>query len=420
MKAFLRKNYCWVIALVALLGYALRAGITNNLNSLYLIPVSDSLGVSRTAFSLTVSIRSVGTFLSNMAFGLVYRKLGFRKLAALGLAVMGLSIFGLASAQTIIAYAVFFLLLGLFEAAYSTAALSKLVGEWFIKYRGTVLGVITAASGLGASVFAIVLSGLIEKNGWRHSQVIAGSMILIAAVLVFFLVRSKPEDLGLKALGAGEEWEEKKRKKRKNADFDGFSMKELKKSPIFWLFLLTVFLMAGCTYAPYQILFSCLRDKGVSPEDAARLQSVMFLLLAAAKVLDGSLCDAIGIKPVAVISVLSVGLGCVLLIFVNSFAGAVLPTVLIAVGLPLTTLLPALSTNAILGRNCFDTMVGLALAAVAFSNMTVNPLMNTAFDKTGSYDLGLVCAAVGTVLAAGLYILVCRMAKRKLQKKAAE
>lgn len=415
MKAFLRKNYCWVIAMTVLIGYAVRAGLTNNLNSLYLVPVSEGLSASRTSVSFAASLRSIGTFLSNATFGLVYKKFGFRKLAFCGLLVMGLSFFGLASSTTVLAYCLFAMLLGLFEATYSTAAISKLVGEWFVKYRGTILGVITAASGLGASFFAIILTNIMQEKGWRASQYFAGALIIIAAIAVFLLVREKPSEMGLVPYGAdAAELSAKKGKKKKLPDFEGFSMERLKRSPVLWLFLLSAFLAAACTYAPYQILFSCLMDKGVAPEDAARIQSLMFLLLAGTKILDGTLCDLIGAKPVFVISTISVGLGALLLCSVNSLGSAILPTLLISIGLPLTTLLPALSTSAILGKRTYDTMVGMALAAVAVANMVVNPLMNSAFDRFGTYDVGLRVAAAVAFTSVLLYLFLCRLAKKEL------
>ena len=418
MKTFLRKNYCWVIAITVLLCYALRAGLTNNLNTLYLVPVSEGLHASRTSVSLAASLRSTGTFLSNAAFGLVYRKFGFRKLASCGLLVMGLAFFGLASSTTVLSYCLFAMLLGLFEATYSTAAISKLVGEWFVKFRGTILGIITAASGLGASFFAIILTNIMQAKGWRASQYFSGALIIAAAVIVFLIVRAKPSDMGLEAYGAGDgNASAKQGKKKKLPDFEGFSMDALKRSPVLWLFLLSVFLSAACTYAPYQILFSCLMDKGVAPEDAAQLQSMMFLLLAGTKILDGTLCDVIGAKPVFVISTVSVGLGALLLCRVDSLGSAILPTLLISIGLPLTTLLPALSTSAILGKRTYDTMVGMALAAVAVANMVVNPLMNSAFDRFGTYDVGLRIAAAAAFAAALLYLLLCLLTKRELKKQ---
>ncbi len=421
MKAFLRKNYCWIIAATVLIAYAIRAGLTNNLNSLFLVPVSEGLHAKRTVVSFSTSLRSIGIFVSNLFFGVVYGKLGFRKLASCGLLVMGLACIGMASSQTVLAYCLFAMLLGCFEAAYSTAAISKLVGEWFIKHRGLVLGIITAASGLGASFFAIILNGIMQRSSWRGAQYFAGGLMVIATVVLFLVVRTKPADMGLKPYGAdAQDAAQVKQKKKKYADFEGFTMQSLKKSPVLWLFLLVVFLSAFCSYASIHILIPCLTDNGLSAGDAAKLQSLMFLLLAGAKIFDGSLCDIVGAKTVSIISILCAGVSAFLLIRVHTFAGAILPTVLISIGGPLSTLLPSLSTNEIFGTRTYDTIVGWALAAVAIANMITSPIMNFFFDHLGSYDVGLYCAAGLSVITSILYPIVCRMAKRELNNNEKE
>ena len=170
MKKYIHEHYHWVIAIVALLAYTVFGGLMNNISSLYLVPVSETLGVSRTSVSLTSSIRSVCTFLANMMFGVIYGKFGFRKLCTAGLVICGLSFCGLGSAQTVITYGIFCALIGVFDTFCNTASLSKLVNEWFESHRGLVLGLVTASSGIGGSLFSIVLSNIIEKNGWRMAQ----------------------------------------------------------------------------------------------------------------------------------------------------------------------------------------------------------------------------------------------------------
>jgi len=387
--------------------------MTNNMVSLYLKPVSEGLGVSRTSVSFTSSVRSVGTFLSNLSFGLVYRKFGFRKLAAAGILLIGLAFCGMASSQTVLAYGIFCFLVGISEAAISTAAISKAVSEWFVKSRGTVLGIITAASGLGGSLFAIILSSIMEEKGWRASQYFGGFLVILAAVLLFVVVRSKPSDIGTVAFGEGEAVEAKK---KRGARFEGFTMEQLRKSPVFFLLLLSAFVSALCVYAPYHILFTHLMDKGIPQADAAKIQSLMFILLAATKVLDGTLSDVLGAKKVVVFSTLCTGTACLLLTGVSTLGGAILPTVLVAIGLPITTLLPALSTAELLGSRSYDTMIGLVLATVAVANMVSNPIMNSVYDKFGSYDIALRCAAALTVVSAALYIVLCLVTKRELKK----
>ena len=47
MKAVMKRHYHWVIALIVLLEMFVYVGILNNINGLYVIPVSETLGISR-------------------------------------------------------------------------------------------------------------------------------------------------------------------------------------------------------------------------------------------------------------------------------------------------------------------------------------------------------------------------------------
>ena len=410
MKAFFHKNYHWVIAAVALLAYTIYGGILNNISSLYLVPVSETLGVSRTAISLTGSLRSIGSFCTNLIFGLVYRKFGFRKLASVGMLIIAGAFFGLASAQTVASYAIFNLLIGLFDATCATASLSKLVNDWFESHRGLVLGVITASSGFGGSLFSLLLSNVMEKSGWRAAHILEAVLILAGAISVLLFIRAKPADMGLRPYGEGEG--DGHKKKNHHPEHMGLPVNRLMKTPTFYLMLLSSVLSAACAYAPLHILIAHLCDRGLTAASAARVQSIMYLLMAAMKIADGYFCDKIGAKKVVIASIVFAGASCFLFANVNSFAEAMLPTVLIAMGLPLTSILQPLSTAAVLGMRSYDTMVGLMLSMVAIASMISSPIMNFFYGILGSYSTPLRCVAILSVVSVALYLLVCRMAER--------
>lgn len=71
------------------------------------------------------------------------------------------------------------------------------------------MGVVLSFSGIGGAVFNTVGSIIIENYGWRTGYL---TLAVIGAVLVLpctiFIIRSKPEDMGLRAYGAEEETDE--------------------------------------------------------------------------------------------------------------------------------------------------------------------------------------------------------------------
>ena len=63
----MKKNYHWLIAATALLQMFLIGGIYNNLSNLFLLPVTESLQISRSAFSLAVSMKGLFAFVSTFS-----------------------------------------------------------------------------------------------------------------------------------------------------------------------------------------------------------------------------------------------------------------------------------------------------------------------------------------------------------------
>lgn len=414
MKRFVHDNYYWVVAVVALFCYTIYGGILNNTASLYLIPVSEGLGVSRTAVSLTNSLRSVGAFFSNLIFGFVYKKFGFRKLATVGLIVVGLAFFGYASAQTVFAYGLCSVMLGLFDSFCSTSSLSKLVNDWFHEHRGLVFGVITASSGFGGSLFSILLTNVMKKSGWRASHILSAVLMVIAAFCVLVLIRSKPSDIGLKPFGEGKGDAHKKAKH--HPEHLGLPASRLLRTPTFYLMMFNCALSAACAYGPLHILVSHLRDCGFSATDAAKVQSILYLLMAGTKILDGYLSDLVGARIVVIVSLLSCGACCWLYAGVVGMSTVVLPTILFAIGLPLTSILQPLSISAVFGQRSYDTTVGLTMAMVCVAGMSGAPIMNAFYGLLGSYSTPLKGVAVLSVFSTLLYLLICKMADRDIKK----
>ena len=170
----IKKNYHWIIVAVLLVELAVHLGILNNISGLYIIPVTEELGISRGSFSWAYSIRSLIAFFSTLFSGFIFSKYGFRKLATIFLLITAVSYALLGSSQNALMLAVASALMGTGEGFCSTAAATRMVNTWFHKNQGLILGLVTASTGLGGSLFSIILSKSIETDGWRFSYYMCG------------------------------------------------------------------------------------------------------------------------------------------------------------------------------------------------------------------------------------------------------
>ena len=414
MKRYIHEHYHWIIAAVALLAFMVYGGIVNNVNSLYLVPVSESLNVSRTAFSFSSSARGIAAFVTNFSLGFLYKKFGYRKLASIGLAIIGLAFLGYASAKTVTAYIFSSVFVGLFDAFCNSGAISLLINDWFESHRGLVYGAVTASSGFGGSIFCEVLSSVMEKHGWRQSHVVSAVCLIAMAVCVFILVRTKPEDMGLRPFGEGTS--DHVKKKSHHPDNAGMPMSRIIRTPTFYLMLLVVLLSSSAALLPLYVLVAHLQDQGFSLADAARVQSIAYLIMTASKILDGFFSDLVGARSVSVFTILCCAASAWLFADVSSMQAVWLPTVLFAFALPMSSTMQPLSTASIYGQRAYDTLVGIVMALVCLASMVSMPIMNIFYGVFGSYTFAYRFVAIMSLVSLVLYILVCKLADRDARK----
>ena len=77
--------------------------------------------------------------------------------------------------------------------------------RWFVAKRGTVMGVLTSATAAGQLLFLPPLAIVTVAYGWRAMALIVAAAVLGLIPLVWFLMRNRPEDMGLRAYGESED-----------------------------------------------------------------------------------------------------------------------------------------------------------------------------------------------------------------------
>ena len=156
---------------------------------------------SVTQTSMITTACSVTFLLCMFVVNTYYDKLGYR--AGLTLAVLlGVGSFVLfAEARTIPGY----YLAGVSYGLGAMLPASILMLRWFLSRRGTAIGICAAGTGISAVVFSSILSALIELFSLRVCFYFEALMSLLAAGLVFLLIRESPEACGLAPYGTREE-----------------------------------------------------------------------------------------------------------------------------------------------------------------------------------------------------------------------
>ena len=119
-------------------------GAVNNFSGYHMIPVTQTLGITRTAFSFAESTRSIAGVVVTLFSGIIIQCFGFLRSisAALGVACVAYLIFANLQAYWMLILGC--VLMGIAHGFCFTAGVTRLINGWFHKYRGTVIGMVNS------------------------------------------------------------------------------------------------------------------------------------------------------------------------------------------------------------------------------------------------------------------------------------
>jgi len=133
---------------------------------LYLLPISESLGISRGSASLIFSVAGIGSLLTSMVIGKLLTKIKPNILVVWGGLCVIVFFASIAYMRSIYGiYVLAFLFgTGTITAGFVMAQVS--ISQWFVKARGTVTSLAGVVMNIGCAVMIPVLASLIQKNGY--------------------------------------------------------------------------------------------------------------------------------------------------------------------------------------------------------------------------------------------------------------
>jgi sugar phosphate permease len=196
-----RIHYGWVVAAVTFLILLSSAGVRAT-PSILIVPLEREFGWTRATISLAVSINLVLYGLMGPFAAALMQRLGVRTTVLISAATLtlGVALTPLMRApwQLILLWGV---VVGMGTGMTALVLGATVVNRWFTARRGLVMGILTASTATGQLVFLPLLAAMVERHGWRIATLVVAGAVLLIIPLVFFLLRERPEDVGLARFG---------------------------------------------------------------------------------------------------------------------------------------------------------------------------------------------------------------------------
>lgn len=405
-----KQNYHWIIALLTFIEMFLFGGLLNSM-SVFLIPISDSLQVSRGNYSMAMVPYNVACTISTLVSGYLFNRFGYKRSVISGLSISVLSLVLTATCKTLAGFCFSKILLGIGYGVCFTTSAVRIVKDWFFKYYGLVFGTVSMSSGLGGTVLTIVLTKIIQQSGWRAANIFLAILLSVTVLLFLVFMKSRPEEIGLTSYGFGHVATTKK--KSKDCEWVGYSFIEWCHRPVFYLMAFASLVCCLAMFLTFKVILPHLQDQGFSVEEAAKYQSVNMLGLAVAKLLCGAATDKLGPKFVSVCCIACGATGQLLL---SSNTNPVLTytgIILCGIGLCMTSIMIPLLVMPLFGYQAASGINSVTLAMVSIASIFAEPIANLIYDRISTYSPVFAVAAIMNVCIIPLFLLVYLLAQKE-------
>jgi len=209
---------------------------------------------------------------------------------------------GLLLCSTIKSLPQFYLYYGLIVGTGATSigivCYSAILAHWFEKKRGLASGVAVSGMGMGTFVWVYLAQYLISLWGWRTAFAVLAFLYLVVLVpMNLWLLRHKPEDLGLQVDGKPAGPETNPLDQVRHTRTADWTIWQVLKSGRFWALISLAFLSVFAVYVVMVHRVKFLVDMGIDKMTAALILALTGVVSSIFRVFWGWLSDRIGREP---------------------------------------------------------------------------------------------------------------------------
>ena len=180
---------------------AVAVGVSQYAFGLFIAPIEEAFGWTRTEISASLSFAAVGG-LSAPLLGRAMDRFGARPILVLSLTVFGLS-FCLRPLMSELWhwYALSFMQFSTF-AGLTVLPAGRLVAAWFPHVRGRMTGVAATGNNVGGLVMPVCIAALLAVMPWNEASVVIGIASFAVAGAAVLVIREAPPAARVRARGS--------------------------------------------------------------------------------------------------------------------------------------------------------------------------------------------------------------------------
>ena len=374
--------------------------------SVFVFPISDDLGWSRTMIAGAASLGGLVSAAASPIVGWVSDRYGVRLVLTISVLALGISTFSLAWATVPIT---FYLAFGMGRVLFSTSfqiGSSVAISRWFVRRRGRATGMLFLSHSVGMVLFPLLAGMVIHSWGWQAAWMVLGAIVWIAALApVSVLIRQSPEQMGLTPdIPPNMEGDDSGSGPAASGE-PSWTLGDASRTRTIWLLALAtgiLFLLQAGTNTHQGAFFI---DQGLGVAVAALSISFNAAFTGIGSLIWGWLLERIPVRYCYAAVALLMAAALALFPVVNTIWEALLTASIWGVAVGGILVVPAVAYANYFGRQSIGAIRGITEPFVSLGQAVGAVFSGLVFDLTGSYHVAFVTLAILGVATIGLILL---------------
>jgi MFS family permease len=406
--------YAWLTLGMSFLTTALVFGVWFSF-AVFFATMVEEFQWSRGGAAVAFSVGNLVQAALSPLIGMLTDRWGPRQIVVWGCVISAVSLAACSTVQSLWHLTVFFGVgVGLGVALAGPVSHSALLAAWFVRRRGTMIGLAFAGMGLGVKILGPLAQYLILHVGWRHTFLVLAVVTLVYALLIALTLRNTPQDVGLRPYGSST-WPGARSMTGSvaAAPLQDWTVRQAIRTREFWvLTAIQMFIPLGIfPIAVHQVAY--LADLGFSKVLAAAVLGHMGLMSSCGRLLFGALSDRLGRFGGVSLSIACSQIGILVLLLMHD-ASVVWPLYVYALFFGLGygargPIISAIAADLFAGRQ-FGTIFGIISIGHGIGGALGPWIGGVVYDHFGHYRLAFVFAMVALCGAmAGFWLATRRL-----------
>jgi len=399
LAARLPFYYGWVVVGCAMSAGFVRAGGAVAILTVFVAPMSEALGWSRTEFSGAVSLGGILAAISAPTIGVMADRHGAGRILSISAVVLGVATLCLSQISSLLWFYAIYCIARLTFASPYDIGIGTAITKWFIARRARAMSYVAITQQIGLATMPLIAHAAMGGADWRSGWVAIGTIVLAVGILPsLLLLARRPEDIGLAPdpVRTGKPGDAATAAPRE-ADF---TRAQALRTPSLWLIMgFTVFIFpvqAGISLHQMPHLL----ERGMSPLVAVTAVTAFSLVAALSSLGFGVFASRHGSRYALCIAALSLAASALAFIAVQHPWQAYLASSLFGIGIGgLQTLLTVI-WGEYYGRGNFGAIRGMTLPVQVISQATGPLIAGASYDWRGDYGYAMALFAGFAVIAA--------------------